>query len=44
MIPALVSLALHSVAIALSRNLGSTPTRDLAELAGVSGFRDPRAL
>lgn len=32
-IPALVSLALHPVAIAWSRNQGSTPPRDLAETA-----------
>ncbi|SCL34612.1 hypothetical protein GA0070624_5038 [Micromonospora rhizosphaerae] len=32
-IPALVSLALHPVAVAWSRNHGSTPPRDLAEIA-----------
>lgn len=30
-VPTLVSLALHPVAIALARNLGSTPPRDLAD-------------
>ncbi|MGR6319380.1 hypothetical protein Q2K19_29005 [Micromonospora soli] len=32
-IPALVSFALHPTAVAFSRNYGSTPPRDLAEMA-----------